>query len=1037
MSTDPFVTQLADLCRVERTRAKWVFVPRHAVGLTLGDRLAREGCDWANLRFSTPLDIAIRMAAPFLLERGIDPSEEPLGPALMMRLLLDLPDTHDYFRPMAEHTSMADALWRTVRELRYAGVGARDLAARPFSAASDKQAELIALLAAYEGYLETNHLADMPMVFEEATRHPGWCSIASTDIVIELPDTLWSPLVRRFLDTLPGQRVLARAPILPEVPIPSRADALAASVVRVDLHTTTDAGRLRYLQSPRSAGKAKGDGTLDLFHAGGRDAEVDEVFRRILASGLPLDQVEVVCASVAYTLLVREKATLLDWGVTLAAGVPATMARPGRLLLRFFDWVASDFAARDLRRLLQSGDCAPRAFEDTDTGVSPGQAARLLLKAEATWGRETYTPALTRLAEKYERRASDGELSDEDRAWNVRKAAQTTTLRQWVESVLASVPEPGGAGAGVVPLTSLVECARTFLEANAGRASALDAIAYVAVGDALADLRAMGHHCCDLATGLNYLRERVTSLTVGRDRPRPGRLHVSTLADAGFDGRRLVFVVGLQEGGVFPAAVEDAVLLDEERTVIDPLLRTSAQRQDEAVFAARSRLAAIGASAERVCLSFSCRDTRDFRETFPSWIVLQAFRLMKADPALNYEDLGTWLGEPVSAVPASAARAVSDAGWWLAHTKATSTARDAILRAYPLLERGIHAENQRASDAFTEYDGYVAIAGPVLDPSRSGRRVSATTLESAAKCPLRYFIGQGLGVKAIEEGRPDDDAWLDPATKGTELHAMFARIMRATRAERRKPSLAVDRRRLRKWGHERLDELRAGMPPPSDEVFARESREFLDDLDAFIEAECEGLHGEGPLGFEVSFGFPLDDDEEEPLASAEPVVVDVGDKRRIALHGRIDRINRVGPGEYEVADYKTGGYWRDDWDGHFAGGTRLQHALYGVAAAALLQSRDPKARVVRGVYLFPAVKGYRRRKVIPAPSKAKLASVLRDLADVLGNGAFVSADTEDRCKWCQFAAACHAQDVSCAKSKIEGDAGTALEPYRRLRGNHE
>src|SRR5450759_4276871 len=121
MSSDPFVTQLADLCRVERTRAKWVFVPRQAIGLTLGDRLAREGCDWANLRFSTPLDIAIRMAAPFLLERGIDPSEEPLGPALMMRLLLDLPDTHDYFRPMAEHTSMADALWRTVRELRYAG----------------------------------------------------------------------------------------------------------------------------------------------------------------------------------------------------------------------------------------------------------------------------------------------------------------------------------------------------------------------------------------------------------------------------------------------------------------------------------------------------------------------------------------------------------------------------------------------------------------------------------------------------------------------------------------------------------------------------------------------------------------------------------------------------------------------------------------------------------------------------------------------------------------------------------------------------
>jgi len=1037
MNTDPFVTQLAELCRIERTRAKWVVVPTHAIGLTLGDRLAREGCDWANVRLATPLDIAIRMAAPFLLERGIDPSEEPLGPALIMRLLLDLPDTHGYFRPMAEHTSMADALWRTVCELRYAGVRAKDLAARSFSAAPGKQAELIALLAAYQIHLEANHLADMPLVLEEAARHPDWCPIASTDIVIELPGTLWSPLVRRFLDALPGQHVLAHVLVLSEVPIPSRVSALAAPVVRVDLQTTTDAGRLRHLQSPRSAGPARGDLTLDLFHAGGRDAEVDEVFRRILASGSALDQVEVVCASDAYAALVREKATLLDWGVTLAAGLPATTTRPGRLLLRFCDWVAGGFAARDLRRLLQSGDCAPRAFDDMDAGLSAGQAARLLLKAEATWGRDTYTPALTRLAEQYDRRARDAELTDDDRAWNERKAAHTATLRQWVEGVLSSVPEPVGAGAGVVGLTSLVESARTFLEANAGRACALDAIAYVAVGDALADLRVMGDHRCGLATGLRFVRERVTSLTVGRDRPRPGRLHVSRLADAGFDGRRLVFVVGLQEGSVFPAAVEDAVLLDDERAAINPHLRTSAHRLDEAVFAVRSRLAAIGASAGRVCLSFSCRDTRDFRQTFPSWIVLQAFRLMKADPSLNYEDLGTWLGEPVSAVPALPAGAVSDSGWWLAQTKATSTSRDAILRACPSLERGIHAQRQRASDAFTEYDGHVEVAGPVLDPSRTGRPVSATTLEKAAKCPLRYFMEQGLGVKVIEEGQSDAEAWLDPATKGTELHALFARIMRAIRAEKRKPSLAVDRRRLRKWGQERLDELRAEMPPPSDEVFVRESREFLDDLDAFIEAECEGLHGTSPLGFEVSFGFPLEGDDEEALASPEPVVVDLGDTRQVALHGRIDRINRVGPGEYEVVDYKTGGYWRDDWKGQFAGGTRLQHALYGVAAVALLRPLDPKARIVRGVYLFPAVKGRRCRKVIPAPSKAKLVSVLRDLADVLGHGAFVSADTEERCKWCEFAPACHAQDVSRAVSKIERDAGAALEPYRRLRGNHE
>src|SRR5688572_32814872 len=99
---DPFVQQLADLCRMHVTRSKWVFVPTHAVGRTIGERIALAGTNWLNLRFVTPLDVALRMGAPFLVERGIDPSEEGLGPALMMRLLLDLPEHGGYFRRSEE-----------------------------------------------------------------------------------------------------------------------------------------------------------------------------------------------------------------------------------------------------------------------------------------------------------------------------------------------------------------------------------------------------------------------------------------------------------------------------------------------------------------------------------------------------------------------------------------------------------------------------------------------------------------------------------------------------------------------------------------------------------------------------------------------------------------------------------------------------------------------------------------------------------------------------------------------------------------------
>ena len=149
---DPFIGQLARLCATHRTRAKWVFVPTHALGRTLSDRLVLEGTDWANLRFVTPLDIALRMGAPFLVERGIDPSEEGLGPALIMRLLLDLPEAGGYFRSLADQPTMAQALWTTVRELRMAGIRGQQLPPEAFASPA-KHKELRALMTAYETFL--------------------------------------------------------------------------------------------------------------------------------------------------------------------------------------------------------------------------------------------------------------------------------------------------------------------------------------------------------------------------------------------------------------------------------------------------------------------------------------------------------------------------------------------------------------------------------------------------------------------------------------------------------------------------------------------------------------------------------------------------------------------------------------------------------------------------------------------------------------------------------------------------------------------
>ncbi len=67
----PFVERLAEICRAEPAAEKWMVLPSVSVGLTVGERLARTGRAWINLRLTTPAQIAEGLAGPRLVARGI------------------------------------------------------------------------------------------------------------------------------------------------------------------------------------------------------------------------------------------------------------------------------------------------------------------------------------------------------------------------------------------------------------------------------------------------------------------------------------------------------------------------------------------------------------------------------------------------------------------------------------------------------------------------------------------------------------------------------------------------------------------------------------------------------------------------------------------------------------------------------------------------------------------------------------------------------------------------------------------------------
>jgi RecB family exonuclease len=934
---DPLLAALAKACREHPSRRKVLFLKNPGQGAAALERLARLGEGWANVSVHAPA----RYAEEILFHQlDRDPLPPGSGPAVAAMLLAEDIPAESRLRAAGASQGSARAAWRTLCDLRMAGLRSKDLCARHFLCEM-RAKEVAGLLAAYEGRLDGNRWHDDADLLKAGANAVG----KTRDLLLVQTPCRWSVLESAFFKAA-GRAVL---------PVPAHGE-----------------GGLKAMKAEAS-----------VFRAASQDAEAREIARRILGSGRPLDEVEIALAGSEYDRTVLAE-FLEKSGIpfTLSQGRPLGSLRPGKALLGYLAWVESGFEAGSLERLLRSGVLTLKN-KDKDGSASSLAAARVLARFSGYKGRAASGNAFKAQGARLEETIQEaGREGDPERADAARK--RLDDLFPLGEAVAAIVDSASWADSGgEVRLSEAVNGCRAFLGAFTAVRDDLDNGALAALCDALAVSVKPGDRALTRMDACRLLRETALAASLGAERGRPGKVLVTPLSSAGWEGRPMTFLAGLTLANHPGRAFQDPFLLDEERKSLGGLATAEELAQERSV-EINGRLSSLQGVAVFSAYAF---DGEEGREAGPAALFLEAARKALDRPDASYKDFDEAAGVPVGLHPTGEALPMDDLSWWLG-ADAPAEAR----KAFPWLK------DARGS-AFTAFDGLVPSAAGAMDPTRKDEAVSAAYMADLAACPLRFFLKRALGIAPKEDEERDPLVWLDALERGSLLHAAYADFLRGLG---RPPDPAKDERALLDMLEGKLAALRGLIPPATDALFAAEKDDLERDARLFLRKTAEEWAIREPIGFEVAFG--MKDESGEALSREDPVPVNFGGES-FNIRGRVDRVDKTAEG-YEIVDYKTGRFSKDRSEYMRSIPALFQPAFYSRAVEALLKGRDPKAKVLAFTFLFSTRAG-RWSSLRLRPEEIEMASEkIPDLLKLLKEGRFHQTTDQEECRFCPFGPAC-------------------------------
>ncbi len=1017
-----------------------IIAPTRAAANELAARAFPSGCQ--GVHALTLTQFAAHLAAQPMGRLALAPISRLGIEALAARIVhaADTAKRLPYFAPVAQTPGFARALAKTIIELRLQNV--------------NPPGDLGYLLSLYEQELAARSVADLPMLLRLATEEATESNHRFTRLpVVLLGLAIESAAHERLLAALVSRstNVLALA-TTGDAAIRSLERILNVPAENLD-HTPSTAtlDRVRtWLFSSDPPPSAPPDPAL-LFSAPGESFECVEIARRIRAiaeAGMPFDRVAILLRNVdTYQTLVEE--------ALRRAGIPHYFsrgaARPdpaGRAFLALLACASEGCSASRFAEYLSldqtpplNGDGAPisRPLEwapanDEILGLFETPAApilnqepsldvpigweKLLVDAAVIGGRERWARRLRGLRAELQAQWRELEREDESqRAHIQRRIEQLKRLEHFalpLIDALGSLPASEKWGVWLDRLLDLAQMALRHPDS------------VLSVLSELEPMREVGPASLDEV--YDVLSERLGSLRTDPPKRRYGRVFVGSIEEA--RGRRFdfVFLPGLAEG-LFPRrALEDPLLLDEQRVKLSPDLDT----QDRRVARERMLLhSAAAAAVDSLVVSYPRMDVTQARARVPSFYALEVIRAAEGRlPSLREFEkraaraASSRLDWPA---PASPRAAIDDAEYDLAWLQVSLKLRGAagtgsaryLMQANDALARSLRTRGRRWRNRWFDADGIVDPDPATLDALQAhrlaNRSYSPSSLQHFAACPYRFALHAVFQFRPRQEPAPLEQ--MDALTRGAIFHsAQFELFREQARTKLNLPQkLDLADQVLDRVAARYEDELAPAIP----RVWKSEIESLRTDLRGWLQHAAATDPDWTPEHFEFGFGLARDPDRDAASTDQEAIILD-----GVRLRGSIDLIERHASNRsLRVTDHKTGKAPKDRPQ-YVGGGSLLQPLLYAHAAETLLGESVQSGRLY-----YCTQRGEFSSIDIPLndESRARLRRILEAIDRSVAEGFLPAAPQTGACGMCDYSAVCGPYEETRVKRKPADRLDTLIE----------